>query len=166
VTSFTFTNSDPALADLFGTQTYNVCVFLEDTVVAAGTLEASDVDGVTSTAVELPGQYQVCVRGTWSNRNGMELLDAEYTSQDNWTTFADGLPASDPLSASLGPNFGDVQVNGQFVDWGAYSTEHKYCTTVTLAAGDSVTLGVFDTSAEAYADNVGSLTYTVRYLSP
>jgi hypothetical protein len=169
VTTFVYTNTDPALAQYFpaGTQ-YNACVYLEDSTVVEGTLDSASATGATTDAVPLAGQYEVCVRGTWMNR-GTDLVDAEYVSQDNWTTFSDGLPASDPLSATLGPNWGDVRVNGQFVNWGAYSTTHKYCTVVTLAQGDTLNLAVFDGSgttvdAAAYTDNVGTLEYTITYL--
>jgi len=172
VTTFTWTNDDPALTGIFGTQQYNVCVYREDEEAAEGTLDASDFDGVTTAPVELPGQYRVCVAGTWSNRNGTEVVDPEYLSQFNWQGYTNGLPEGDPY-AYTGSNFGDVTVNGQFVNWGAYNPEHRYCTTVTLAADATITLRVFDgdgstaTANEAwYADNVGSLTYTVSYLGP
>ena len=166
VTTFVYTNTDFALVPVFGMNTeYNACVYLEDPVVDAGTIDSADADGIVTAAVPLAGDYQVCVRGTWANRGGLDQVDAEYVSQDNWLTSHDGLPPSDPLSAALGPNWGDVQVNGQFVDWGAFSADHKYCTTVTLADAATLTLGVFDgTSPDGYADNVGSLTYTVMYL--
>jgi len=172
VTTFVWTNSDPALAQYFpeGTQ-YNVCVYLVEPIASQGTIDSASATGTTTEPVDLPGQYEVCVRGTWTNR-GTDLLDAEYVSQDNWTTFANGLPASDPLSATLGQNWGDVQVNGQFVDWGAYSTTHKYCTMVTLADGATVNLRVFDGTSDGtqnvgwYSDNVGMLDYTLTYVSP
>ena len=172
VTTFVWTNTDAALVQYFGTQQYNVCVYLEEEKVEEGTLDASDVDGVTSEPVELAGRYRVCVSGTWTNRGGSEVLDAEYLSQFNWQGFTNGLPPTDPY-AYTGSNFGDVQVNGQFIDWGPYNTEHKYCTTVTLAADATVTLRVFDgdgttgtADASWYADNVGSLDYTITYLGP
>lgn len=165
VTTFVWSNTDAALAQYFpdGSE-YNVCVYLEEPVVESGTIDSTDVDGTTAAAIPLAGTYQVCVRGTWSNSGGTELVDAEYVSQDSWVTFSDGL-------STLGPNWGDVQVNGQFVDWGSYSTEHKYCTTMTLADGAMLTLGVFDGQAGAavpewYADNVGMLDYTVEYVGP
>jgi hypothetical protein len=172
VTTFVFTNTDPALTQYFGTQQYNACVYLEEEEIEEGTLDAADADGVTSQPVELAGRYQVCVTGTWTNRGGSEVLDAEYLSQFNWQGYTNGLPATDPY-AYTGSNFGDVQVNGQFVDWGPYNTEHKYCTTLTLAADQAVTLRVFDgdgttgtADASWYADNVGSLDYTITYLGP
>lgn len=174
VTTFVWSNTDPALAQYFpdGGE-YNVCVYLEESIVESGTIDSSDADGTTTAAIPLAGTYEVCVRGTWASRGGTDLLDAEYVSQDSWATFADGLPASDPLSAELGPNFGDVQIDGQFVDWGSYSGDHKYCTTMALADGTMLTLGVFDGMgatnqkvAEWYADNTGMLDYTIEYVGP
>jgi hypothetical protein len=165
VTTFMYTNTDPALAQYFpeGTQ-YNACVYLEDPTVAEGTIDSASATATATEAAPLAGQYEVCVRGTWMNR-GTDLVDAEYVSQDNWTTFSDGLPPSDPLSAALGPNWGDVQVNGQFIDWGAYNTDHKYCSVVTLAQGATLSLQVFDgTDPAGYADNAGTLDYKLTYL--
>lgn len=162
VTTFVWSNTDPVLEDYLpiGDQ-YNVCVYLEDPVTDSGTILASDVDGTTTDAVPLAGDYQICVRGTWVNR-GLETFDAEYATTDNWVTHTNGL-------AGFGENLGDVTVNGQFVNWGSYSTQHRYCTTVTLEEGDTVTLAVFDgengiPNVGWYADNVGSLSYTMRYL--
>jgi len=161
VTTFVYTNTDPALAAYFpeGTQ-YNACVYLEDPTVAEGTIDSASTTGAVSEAVPLPGQYEVCVRGTWMN-GATELVDAEYVSQDNWTTATDGLPEP------LGSNWGDVQVDGQFVDWGEFSTTHKYCTVLTLADDGTVALRVFDgEDPAAYTDNVGTLDYTLTYLGP
>ena len=174
VTTFVWSNTDPALAQYFpdGSE-YNVCVYLEEPIVESGTIDSAAVEGTTTAAIPLAGTYEVCVRGTYTNRGGTDLLDAEYVSQDNWATFADGLPASDPLSAELGAGFGDVQVNGQFVEWGAYSADHKYCTTMALADGATLNLAVFDGHSadnhkmpEWYADNAGMLDYTIQYVGP
>ena len=173
VTTFVYTNTDPALEAYFpsGTQ-YNACVYLENAVVASGNIESTDPAGATTEAVPLAGTYQVCVAGTWTSRGGMDVMDAEYLSQDNCTTVSDGLPATDPM-ASLGPSFGDVTINGQFVDWGAYNTSHRYCTTTAVADGGTLTLAVFDGDPAAgaptpdwYVDNVGTLSYTVTYMGP
>jgi len=163
VTTFVYTNTDPALAQYFpeGTQ-YNACVYLEDPTIEEGTIDAVSATGTTSEGVPLPGRYEVCVRGTYTS--GTLSADAEYTSTDNWATFMDG-------TAAGGANYGDVQVNGQFVSWGDYNTNHKYCTVVTLAQDATVTLAVFEGTgttqdAAAYADNNGLLDYTITYLGP
>lgn len=151
--------------------TYNVCVYLVNPVVASGSIDAADMDGVMTAAAPLAGNFEVCVSGTWTNRNGIDLIDAEYVSQDLWATHYDGLPPTDPWAPVLGPNFADVQIDGQFLDWGAYSDSHDYCTTGALALGQSLNLAVFDgygftNTKEAgwYGDNSGSLAYTLRYL--
>ena len=163
VTAFVYTNTDPALSQIFvdGTQ-YNACVYLEEPTVAEGTIEATSTTGATSEPVPLPGRYEVCVRGTYAS--GSLALDAEYVSADNWTTFTDG-------TVAMGANWGDVQVNGEFVDWGSYNTGHKYCTVMTLADEATVKLRVFEGTgttqdAAAYADNAGMLDYTVTYVGP
>ena len=163
VTTFVYTNTDPALSQVFvnGTQ-YNACVYLEEPTVAEGTIEAASLTGATSEPVPLPGQYEVCVRGTYAS--GSLALDAEYVSADSWATFTDGTVAG-------GANYGDVQVNGQFVEWGTYGTGHKYCTVVALADESTVTLRVFEGTGTtqdgaAYADNAGMLDYTVTYVGP
>ena len=86
---------------------------------------------------------------------------------DNWATHQQGYDI-DPCF--LGEGFGDVQVNGSFVDWGAFSASHAYGLSTTLSG--SVNLAVFDgdsnTNSEGhagwYGDNSGSLNYTVTYL--
>ncbi len=62
-----------------------------------------------------------------------------------------------------------MQVNGNFVNWGAFSALHTYGLTTTLSG--SVNLAVFDGDSDTntkdaawYGDNSGSLNYTVTYL--
>jgi hypothetical protein len=62
-----------------------------------------------------------------------------------------------------------VQVNSNFVDWGAFSASHAYGLSTTLPG--SVNLAVFDGDSNTntkvpawYGDNVGTLNYTVTYL--
>jgi hypothetical protein len=162
-------SNDPSLA---GTATtgyflpnvnYNVCVYLVNPVVASGTVDSQNP---ASTSVSLPqaSHYRIDVSGTWTN-GSYGPVDAEYTSIDNWTTHEDGF---DVLGWNLGPDFGDLTVNGQFVDWGAYSPSHAYSYTAALPAG-SLNLAVFDGQNGQpvpawYGDNNGTLTYTITYL--
>lgn len=159
-------NTSPSLDGYFGDGTYNVCVYLVNPVVASGSIDSRSDTGTT---VSLPsnlatGRYQIDVSGTWQNSN-IDAVDAEYTSPDNWVTVVNGYPG-------LGEGFGDVEVNQQFVDWGAYSPSQAYSLAVA-SPGSSINLRVFDgdansgpdaTNAGWYGDNSGSLSFTITYL--
>ena len=85
---------------------------------------------------------------------------------DSWATHQQGYDI-DPWF--LGEGFGDVQVNGNFVDWGDFNASHAYSLSTTLSG--SVNLAVFDGDSNTnikeagwYGDNSGSLNYTITYL--
>ncbi|HSC92421.1 MAG TPA: hypothetical protein VLB86_12260 [Gaiellaceae bacterium] len=131
-----------------------------------GTIDSTSMAG-TTTSVPVDGTYRIDVSGTWVN-TPYGPVDAEYTSLDNWATHEDGFDHAPYL---LGAGFGDVQVNGQFVDWGAYSATHGYSLTTALVAG-SVHLGIFDGDSTIpmqmpwYGDNSGTLSYEITYVGP
>ena len=84
-----------------------------------------------------------------------------------WAIHSDGYDIAPYL---LGEGFGDVQVNGGFVGWGAYNMNHAYSLTTALT-GTSVNLAVFDGDSTTntkdagwYGDNSGSLNYTITYV--
>lgn len=137
--------------------------YVPNQVVATGTIDSSELNGKT-TALLTSGHYRIDVSGTYANRD-LNVADAEYVSVDNWVSNQQGYDV-DPFH--LGENFGDVQVNGQFVDWGAYSPQHAYSLTMPLSG--TVNLAVFDGDATKdaawYADNSGSLNYTITYVGP
>ena len=63
-----------------------------------------------------------------------------------------------------------MQVNGSFVNWGAFNANHAYSLTTALT-NTSVNLAVFDGDSNTgtkdagwYGDNSGSLNYTITYL--
>jgi hypothetical protein len=126
------------------------------TVVATGTIDASSPNG-TRAKLPFPADYRIDVSGTWTN-TGDNWLDAEYVStpgghQDGW----DG----------LGENFGDTQVGGAFVDWGAFNAGHSYSHTGSYerSVDLAVFVGVGGTKMPAwYADNSGFLSYTITYV--
>jgi hypothetical protein len=169
---FTYVNDPQVNPTIAGTPTsgyflpgvtYNVCVYLVNPVIASGTVDSANQAGAS---VSLPnaGHYRIEVSGTWQNST-WGPVDAEYTTVDNWVTPVDGFnqPGYD-----LGPNFGDLQVGGQFVDWGAYNGGHAYSYTAALPGG-SLNLAVFDgqngtPEPSWYGDNSGSLNYTITYL--
>ena len=113
-----------------------------------------------------PSQGRIDVSGTWTNGSNGKV-DAEYTSDDDSWTPIDGY---DRNGFDLGEGFGDVQVNGGFLSWGAYTENHVYSTTTALT-GTSVNLAVFDGDSTTntkdagwYGDNSGSLNYTITYI--
>jgi hypothetical protein len=130
--------------------------------------------GVNSVVLKNGGLYKFNVRGTWldhcgpggiNSKNGV-YCDAMYTTQDNWATHNDA-----PTGTLYGPyislgsydaNQCEMQVNGQFLDWGAYSATHQYSMAYT-GAGSSVNFKIFDGNAMTntllswYGDNWGTL---------
>lgn len=132
---------------------------------ATGSVDSASTSGTTVT-LPVAGTYRIDVMGTWTN-DGWGWLDAEYT--DNGAGgYANGFDRNGYL---LGEGFGDLQVNGQFVDWGAYSSVHVYTLAMPLAG--TVKLAVFDGNSNPpaavmpwYGDNSGSLTYAITYLGP
>jgi hypothetical protein len=177
VTSFVWSNNaiaDPTIAGtpssgyFINDNPYNVCVYLANPVVASGTILAADLNGATANLpTGLNGKYRIDVKGAWTNGSNGQV-DAEYTSDDTtWTPAIDGY---DRNSFQLGEGFGDVQVNGVFVGWGAYNANHAYSLSTPLN-GTSVNLAVFDGDSNTstkdaawYGDNIGSLSYTITYV--
>ena len=150
---------------LHRTNPYNVCVYLVNPQVASGTIDSAALNGSTATLpTGLAGKFRIDVSGTYAS--SLNVADAEYTSIDSWVTHQQGYDIGQFL---LGEGFGDVQVNGSFVNWGAFSASHAYSLSTTLSG--SVNLAVFDGDSATntkdsgwYGDNVGSLNYTVTYL--
>ncbi len=127
-----------------------------------GTVDSSSMAG-TDVALPMAGTYRIDVIGDWQGAGAadtMDLVDAEYLTSDAWATVRS-------------PNIdqGDLQINGQFVDWGAYSPYHAY--TLAMSLSGTVNLGVFDgdwttntKNSAWYTDNVGSLYFTITYVGP
>jgi hypothetical protein len=163
VTSFTWSNSE---ASIGGTPTegyfiesnsYNVCVYLVNPVVASGTVDSASSSG---TMVSLPsglsGHFLINVSGEWLN-TPHGLVDAQYNNGDYGTT--EPWPLVEEGWPGLGSCWGRLLVNGACIDWGAFNPAHAY--SYTLSTSGSITLAVNDTY---YPDNVGSLSYTITYL--
>ena len=91
-------------------------------VVASGTIDSAALNGTTANLpTGLNGKFRIDVSGTWTNGSNGQV-DAEYTSDDSWATSIDGYDRNGFL---LGGGFGDVQVNGGFVGWGAPSSKSR-----------------------------------------
>lgn len=122
-----------------------------------------DSSSLTGTTITLPdeGMYRIDVSGTWDNGVWYDV-DAEYVQQAD-LTWAQGWPGYPTV------DFGDLQVNSQFVDWGAYSAAHTYGYTGHFG-GSPLNLRVWDMwgdlVTDGHADNVGSLSYTITYVGP
>jgi hypothetical protein len=131
---------------------------------ASGTVSATSGAG-TDVTLPKPGTYRIDVLGTWVN-TPYGQVDAEYAQFEG--AWYDGF---DHLSVGwmLGPDFGDLQVNGQFVDWGAYNAAHAY-THAFAFTGTTLNLAIFDgqngVQMPWYGDNTGFLGYTVTYVGP
>ena len=69
---------------------------------------------------------------------------------------------------SLGANFGDLQVNGQFVNWRPFNADHKYTLVFGAGTGSKVNFRIFDGDGGTgmqvpswYSDNSGYLTVEI-----
>lgn len=136
-----------------------------ETLVGSLAVESFGQAGIDGSSFALPaaGDYRYVACGTWNN-TGYGWVDAEYTN--NYPAndgFQDGWPG-------LGPDFGDLQVNGAFVGWGAFDAGHTYSLLASGASG-TVGFGIFDGDAGGkvggwYYDNTGSLTVDVYSIAP
>ncbi len=126
------------------------------------TVNANDADGSSNPVPA--GEYLIVASGTWQgNNDSNSAIDAEYTTDDTWSTHGDG-SAGYP---EAGVNQGDLMINNAFGNWGPYMGSHTYAMTYTHGGG-SLTFTVFDGDATTgtpnnawYADNSGSLTVTL-----
>jgi hypothetical protein len=166
---FLYVNNQQSLNAFFDTgRAYNVCVYLVNPQVASGMINSESAAGATATLPTNLSHFRIDVSGTWQN-GPYGPVDAEFTSLvDPWVSYEDGFEHSPYL---LGEGFGDVQVNGQFVDWGAYSVSHEYSLLASLS-GPEVILSIFDGDSNTntvmpwYGDNTGWLDYTITYVGP
>ena len=97
------------------------------------------------------GAYVALASGTWDNNRGpLNIVDAEYSTEDNWVTQMDGF-------AGYGTDILELQLNGAIdpnADWGAYNSLHRYARGFAQAATGTANFKISDTF---YGDNSGSL---------
>ena len=112
-------------------------------------------------------QYKLESSGTWTNSNNVS--DTEFASTDNWVSHFDGYNIAPYM---LGEGEFDLQVNGNFVDWGSYNSGHVYSRFFT-GLDAKVGFMVFDGDSDDvppiiqsgwYGDNNGSLTVKIYEL--
>jgi hypothetical protein len=133
------------------------------TLVASTSVDSTSMSGV-NVALPASGNYQVVACGVWNNYSH-GYVDAAYNSGDawNWNFEQQGWPG-------IGPNWGELQINGSTPSWGAYNAAHTYSTTLTGVSGN-LSLLIWDgyptgQVAGWYGDNGGALSVDVYKLAP
>lgn len=141
-------------------------------LVESLTVDSSQPNGAISSVSLVQGdQYYINISGTWTNRNGTDTVDADYTSYDAFATPGlDGDPSWTSFGLTDYWNLLDVQIDQSFVNWGAYTPTHEYIYSYT-GTGSPVNFRVFDGIPETntlnpgwYSDNAGLLTITIYHL--
>lgn len=132
--------------------------YLVDTI----TVNSNSTTGANSAVLPAGVNFTFEVSGTW--QNSLNVADAEYASVDGWVTPMDGYGISPWF---LGAGEFDLQVDNNFVDWGAYSASHNY-TRNFVGTGTAVNFRIFDGDSNTdtivpswYGDNSGSLTVKI-----
>lgn len=131
--------------------------------VANVVVPANSSAGVNTTAALSAGtSYVAFANGSWTNMNGQNPVDAEYSTTDNWVTQMDGYTGyqNDIL---------ELQINNTFdpnSNWGAYNSGHNYAQSFVPVATGTANFRIFDgvgvTPDESwYTDNTGSLNVAI-----
>lgn len=127
------------------------------------TVPADVMAGTNSTALTGGISYVAIAEGTWTNnRTLLNIVDAEYSTEDNWVTVVDGFPGyqTDIL---------ELQINSTFdpdSNWGTFNSAHRYAQSFIPAVDGPANFRIFDGTgttpqSEWYNDNSGSLAVTV-----
>ncbi len=127
---------------------------IEDLVVPSTNVAGID----TVNSLEGGMSYIASALGTWTNQWGANIVDAEYSTTDGWTTWMDGY-------TTYQTDILELQINEAFdpnSDWSPYSPAHAYAQSFTQAADGTANFRVFDGSGTTaneswYADNSGTL---------
>lgn len=115
--------------------------------------------GTDSVPLTAGTPYVALVSGTWNNQGGANVVDAEYSTIDGWTTQMDGYTGyqDDILELQI------AQTSGA---WGAYNSLHSYAQAFTPGATGPVNFRIFDGTGSTpnegwYGDNSGSLNVVI-----
>lgn len=120
-------------------------------------LDASDyTQKFTNISLASGRKYLVEVEGFWYNKNGDRAVDADYWSDNGWSTVEDF-----DEDAGRGNRQLDVVINEEDVDWGSYNSAHLY-KTVIHGNGSQASLRIYDEDQDSsppswYEDNSGTL---------
>lgn len=118
------------------------------------TVPAADSAGVdTAATLTASTSYVAVASGSWDNNRGpLNIVDAEYSTEDNWATHMDGF-GLDPEILELSTN----NAVDPLSDWGYYNSLHTYAQMFTQASGTAN----FSIKDSYYGDNSGSLNVAV-----
>lgn len=123
---------------------------VEDVVVPAATATGADTTNTLSSAKN----YVALATGTWDNNRGpLNIVDAEYSTEDGWLTQMDGFTGYGTAILELSINDA-IDPNS---NWGYYNSLHRYAQSFTGATG-TLNLSVKDTF---YGDNTGNLNVSI-----
>jgi len=115
--------------------------------------------GADSTPLVGGASYVARASGVWLNdRNPDNHVDAEYSTEDSWTTHMDGFTGyqTDILELQIAQTFDPAS------NWGAYNSAHTYAQGFVPGADGPVNFRIFDGTGTTpnvgwYGDNHGSL---------
>lgn len=123
---------------------------------------STNPSGADSNPLVAGMNYLATAMGTWSNQGGANLVDAEYSTTDGWTTHMDGYDGyqTDIL---------ELQINSAFdpnSDWGPYSSAHAYSQIFSQGSDGPANFRIFDGTGTTqnegwFGDNSGSLSVDI-----
>ncbi|MBD3279441.1 MAG: hypothetical protein GF390_01890 [Candidatus Pacebacteria bacterium] len=138
-------------------------------LVATLSLPVDNPDGLT-TAFSLTKKvdYIIEVRGTWTNKDGNQLVDAQWQSTDNWQTWQDHQVCSTHPHGHSKKHL-DVIIDEKDIDWGTYNADHYYQTTLK-GKNKPITFRIHDEDFDShpphwYDDNQGELEIKIWQLN-
>lgn len=142
----------------------SVCKEFVWTLIETVSVLSTSQYGATSTSVlAAGGLYAFKASGTWTQYGN--TMDAEYSRSSTGTVY-DG-HGTVPVCGACGVDWGDLQIDGVFVNWGPYDPGRTYWLE-TSGTGAAVNFRIYEgytgtnTVIPAwYTDNTGSLTVEI-----
>jgi uncharacterized repeat protein (TIGR01451 family) len=133
-----------------------------ESLVQELTLDATNPNPEQTQVLDAGTQYRIEVEGTWFNGN--RSVDAEYYSDDAWSTVED---MEDDTSRDLRQL--DVVINDANVNWGTYDEGHNY-ETIVEGTDAALDMRIYDEDGDPtnfawYQDNDGQLTVRIFEIS-
>lgn len=120
---------------------------VEVPATSAAGVDTSNLVGGTS--------YVAIAAGTWDNNRGpLNIVDAEYSTENNWVDWIDGF-------ASYPADILELFINDTSdpdSDWGEYNSAHRYAQSFVPSSDGPANFSVNDTN---FGDNTGSLSVDV-----